>query len=177
MNVVLRSEIEDRTLANAAARAVSSVDTDLPIYHLRTMDARVSESLARRRFTMALLGAFAIFALALATVGVYGVVSYVVSQGTRELGIRVALGASEGNILGLVIRQGLFLAVSGITVGVCTSLAIARLMRSLLFGVGPADPATFWGASLMLAVIAGVASYIPAKRATRVDPCDSLRWE
>ena len=177
MNVVLRSEIENRSLANAAIRTVSSVDADLPVYHVRTMDARVSESLARRRFTMALLGAFAIFALALATVGVYGVVSYIVSQGTRELGIRVALGASEGNILSLVIRQGLYLALSGIAVGACASLAIARLLRSLLFGVGPADPATFWGVGLMLAMIAGVASYVPAKRATRVDPCNSLRWE
>jgi ABC-type antimicrobial peptide transport system permease subunit len=141
------------------------------------MEQRVNESLARRRFSMMLLGVFATVALTLATIGIYGVMTYLVNQGTRELGIRIALGASQGNILSLVVRQGMALAFSGVTIGLAVAFLLTRLMRSLLFGVEATDPITFAGISLLLAMIALLATYIPAQRAARIDPLISLRCE
>jgi ABC-type antimicrobial peptide transport system permease subunit len=141
------------------------------------MEQRVNESLARRRFSMMLLGVFAGIALGLATIGIYGVMAYLVSQGTRELGIRIALGASSRNILSLVIRQGMVLAVSGVTIGLAAAFVLARLIRSLLFGVEATDPITLAGISLLLAMITLLACYIPAQRAARIDPLISLRCE
>jgi ABC-type antimicrobial peptide transport system permease subunit len=141
------------------------------------MEQRVNESLARRRFSMLLLGVFASVALALATIGIYGVMAYLVNQGTRELGIRIALGASPRNILSLVLRQGVALAFSGVTIGLASALLLTRLIRSLLFGVEATDPITFAGFSLLLAMITLLASYIPARRAARIDPLISLRCD
>jgi len=133
------------------------------------------ESLARRRFSMLLLGVFASVALALATIGIYGVMAYLVSQGTREIGIRMALGATQRNILGLVVRQGMSLALSGVAIGLTGALLLTRFVGSLLFGVAPNDPFTFVGISLLLGLVALLASYIPARRAARIDPMVSLR--
>ena len=147
------------------------------MYYVRTMEQRVNESLARQRFSMMLLGVFASVALVLATIGIYGVMAYLVNQGTRELGIRIALGASPGNILRLVVRQGMVLAFSGVAIGLVAAFLLVRLMRSMLFGVEVTDPITFTGISLLLAIIALLACYIPAQRAARIDPMISLRCD
>jgi ABC-type antimicrobial peptide transport system permease subunit len=147
------------------------------MYYVRTMEQRVDESLARRRFSMLLLGVFAGIALALATIGIYGVVAYLVSQGTREIGIRMALGASQRIIQTLVVRQGMVLALSGVTFGLTAAFLLTRPIRSLLFGVEATDPITFVGISLLLALVALLASYIPARRAARIDPIVSLRCD
>jgi predicted permease len=177
MNVVLRSNVAPAALTSAIKKEIQEVDPDLPIYNVRTMDDRVQESLARRRFSMVMLGLFAFLALALATIGIYGVMAYLVSQGTRELGIRLALGATPGDISRLVVRQGMTLAITGVALGLAGAFALTRLLRSLLFGVQASDPLTFVAIAGLLAVIALVASYIPARRAAQIDPMVSLRWE
>jgi predicted permease len=177
MNVVLRAGEADAGLAASVREVVRNIDRDLPIFHLETMEQRVRESLGRRRFSMVLLGLFAGFALLLATIGIYGVVSYLVTQGTRDMGIRLALGASETRILTLVMRQGLLLALGGITAGLTGGLVLARIMRGMLFGISAGDPTTYIAVCGSLGLLALVASYIPARRAARVDPTVSLRWE
>lgn len=147
------------------------------MYYIRTMQQRVDESLARRRFSMLLLVVFAGVALALATIGIYGVMAYLVNQGTREIGIRVALGATRRNIVSLVVRQGMALALSGLAIGLAGAFLLTRLIRSLLFGVQATDPVTFVGIALLLGLVALLASYIPARRASRVDPLVALRYE
>jgi ABC-type antimicrobial peptide transport system permease subunit len=137
----------------------------------------VSESLAHKRFSMLLLAVFASFALVLATIGIYGVMAYLVNQGTREIGIRMALGASQRNVLSLVARQGMALAVSGVMIGLAAALLLTRLIRRLLFDVEATDPITFAAISFLLLLIALLVSYIPAQRAARVDPMVSLRSE
>jgi ABC-type antimicrobial peptide transport system permease subunit len=141
------------------------------------MEQRVDESLARRRFSMLLLGLFASVALVLATIGIYGVMAYLVNQGTRELGIRMALGASPRNILNLVVRQGMTLAVAGVAIGLVAAFLLTRLIQNLLFGVNASDPITFAGISFLLAIITLLACYIPARRAARIDPLISLRCD
>jgi ABC-type antimicrobial peptide transport system permease subunit len=141
------------------------------------MQQRVDESLARRRFSMLLLAVFAGVALALAAIGIYGVMAYLVNQGTREIGIRVALGATRRNIVSLVVRQGMTLGLSGVAIGLAGAFLLTRLIRSLLFGVEATDPVTFVGIALLLGLVALLASYIPARRASRVDPLVALRYE
>ena len=177
MTVALRAGSDPVGLVGAVKSELRSLDADLPMYYVRTMRQRVGESLARRRFSMLLLGVFASVALALATIGIYGVMAYLVNQGTREIGIRMALGATQRDILGLVVRQGMTLALSGVTIGLMAALLLTRLIRSLLFGVQATDPLTFVGISLLLALIALLASYIPAQRAARIDPMVSLRCD
>ena len=178
MNVVLRSDGTDpATLTPAVKRELHALDRDLPMYGVRTMQQRIEESLARRRFSTLMLGLFALLALVLATIGIYGVMSYLVSQGTREIGIRMALGATRRGILGLVVRQGMALALAGVGIGLLGAFLIMRLMNSLLFGVRATDPLTFIVIALLLSAVALVASYVPAQRATRVDPMISLRCE
>jgi len=177
MTVAFRSRTDSAAMLSATKSALRSLDPDLPMYHARTMEQQVNESLAQRRFSMMLLGVFASVALALATIGIYGVMAYLVNQGTRELGIRIALGASQRNILSLVVRQGMVLAISGVTIGLAAAFLLTRLMRSLLFGVETTDPITFAGISLLLATIALLACYLPAQRAARIDPLISLRCE
>lgn len=178
MNVVLRSDGTDpAALTSAVKRELHNLDRDLPMYGVRTMQQRIEESLARRRFSTMMLGLFAALALVLATIGIYGVMSYLVSQGTREIGIRMALGATQRGILGLVVRQGMGLALAGVGIGLLGALAIMRLMTSLLFGVRATDPLTFLVIALLLSAVALAASYVPAHRAARVDPMISLRCE
>jgi predicted permease len=177
MNIVVRSGLDPAALASAVKQEIHTLDGDLPLYNVRTMTRRVDESLARRRFSMQLLALFACLALVLATIGVYGVMAYLVSQGTREIGIRMALGATPGGILSLVVRKGMILALSGVAVGLAGAFALTRLMRSLLFGVEANDPLTFVAISLLLTLIALLASYIPAHRAAQIDPVVSLRYE
>jgi predicted permease len=177
LTLVLRSQGDPSSLLPAVKKELRVLDPDLPMYSIRTMEERVEESLAQRRFSMLLLGLFAGFALALATIGIYGVMAYLVNQGTREIGIRIALGASQSEILKLVAFQGMTLVVSGVGIGLGAALMFARLMRSLLFGINTSDPATFSAIALLLTVIALLATYFPAKRAARVDPIVSLRAE
>ncbi len=177
MNVVLRSRTNPVALAPAVGNAIHSLDPDLPLYNVRTMQERLNESLARRKFSMLLLTGFAAFALALATIGVYGVIAYLVNQGTRELGIRIALGASQRNILAFVVRQGMSLALTGVAIGVAGALALTQVMQSLLFGVKATDALTFATIPLLLTLIALLTSLVPARRAARIDPMISLRSE
>jgi len=177
MNEVVRSGVAPSTLTSAIKKEIRELDPDLPIYNVRTMDDRVQESLARRRFAMTMLALFALLAFALATIGIYGVMAYMVNQGTREIGIRLALGATQSNILRLVVRQGMTLALTGVGIGLAGAFAVTRLMRSLLFGVRSTDPITFVAIAALLSSIALIASYIPARRAARIDPMVSLRCE
>jgi putative ABC transport system permease protein len=152
-------------------------DPGEPVYQVVAMNERLSDSFAPRRFQMVLFGAFAALALAIAAVGIYGVVSYAVSRRTHEIGIRMALGATPRDALKLVIRQGMLLALIGVGLGLAGALALTRVMRGLLFNMSATDPATFVGVALLLVAVALIASYIPARRATKVDPLQSLRQE
>jgi len=177
MSVVLKSRPGLAPPYSAVTAAVHDLDPEVPIYKTRTMEQLVDQSLARRRFSMLLLAIFAGLALVLAAVGVYGIMAYLVSHGTREIGVRIALGASPGSILRLIVRQGIILAVTGVAIGLAGALAFAQLMKGLLFGVTPTDPATFGVIPILLILVALLASYLPARRAARVDPMTSLRCE
>jgi predicted permease len=177
MNVVLSSRQDPETLTAAVRAELKAIDPDLPMYRVRTMEARVGESLARRRFAMLLLSVFAALALALAAIGVYGVMSYLVNQGSRELGIRLALGATPHGISRLILGSGLQIALLGVGAGVAGAWALTRFMQSLLFGVDATDPVTFIVIPLVLAAVTLLASYLPARRATRIDPVVCLRSE
>jgi len=177
MTVALHSSSDPAGLVSSVRKELRTLDPDLPMYYVRTMRQHVDESLARRRFSMLLLGVFAGVALVLATIGMCGVNAYLVSQNTREIGIRVALGATERNILGMVVRHGMTLALSGVAIGLTGAFLLTRLIRSLLFGVAAFDPFTFVGVSLLLALVALLASYISARRAARIDPMVSLRCD
>jgi predicted permease len=177
MTVIVRSGGEPAALASGVRQAVRALDPDLPLYRVRTVDEIVNRSLARRRFSMLLLTMFAAFALALASVGVYGVLACLVSQGSREIGIRVALGATRGRILGLILRRGFVLAASGVALGLGGAFVLTRFMRGLLFGIPATDWLTFAATSAVLVLVALAASYIPARRAARVDPIVTLRCE
>jgi ABC-type antimicrobial peptide transport system permease subunit len=177
MSVVLRGKVEPAGVTTSIKKEIRDIDPDLPMTAISTMTQRVDESLARRRFGMVLLAVFAGLALVLATMGIYGVMAYLVSQGTRELGIRMALGATRRNILNLVVRQGMLLAFAGLAIGLAGAFALTRLLRSLLFGVEATDPLTFGAIAILLSATALLASYIPAQRAARIDPMVSLRCE
>jgi predicted permease len=164
-------------LSAAITDEIHAVDRDAPVYAIRPMQERLYDSLARQRFSSTMLGAFAGFALLLAAVGLYGVVSYLVAQSTRDIGVLVALGAQPVNIIALVLRQGMELATIGIIAGLAGAFALTRIMTSLLFGVSAFDPPTFAAVVSLLAVVAFAASAIPAWRTTRVDPMVALREE
>ena len=177
MTVVVESGAEPARLAAGVRSEIRGLDPDLPMYSVRTMSERVAESLARRRFFELLLSLFAGLAFALAAIGIYGVMAYLVSQGTREIGIRIAMGATQQAILGMVVRQGMTLAAGGLAIGLAGALVLARLMRSLLYGVDAADGLTFTAAAVLLGAVSLAASYVPARRAARVDAMASLRTE
>jgi putative ABC transport system permease protein len=177
LTLVLRTGPEPLSMVSAVRTQVAGPTRDQPVYAVRTMEQIISGSLAERRFTMLLLIIFAATALLLAAVGIYGVMSYTVTRRTHELGIRTTLGASRGEIVGLVLRQGMKLAAIGMAAGLLAAVALTRLMAGLLYGVRPADPATLGAVILLLGAIAFLACYIPARRATAVDPVVALRCE
>jgi putative ABC transport system permease protein len=176
-SLVVRTNVDPLSLAATVRRTVWEIDKDQPVSDISSMEQVVSESVARQRFSMLLLGIFAALALVLAAVGIYGVMSYAVAQRTHEIGIRMALGAQRSDLLKLTIGQGLRLVVTGVVIGLAAALVLTRVMSSLLFGVSATDPITFLTISLVLVSVAVLASYIPAMRATRVDPIFALRYQ
>jgi putative ABC transport system permease protein len=177
MNFVIRAAIDPTTLAAAAAREIHALDPDQPVSDIRTLDQVVAKSIARPRFNALLLAIFAGIALLLASVGIYGVMNYSATQRTQEIGIRMALGAKPCDILRLVVGHGMKLTFAGIALGVIASLALTRIMSNLLFGITATDLPTFLGVSAVLTFVAFLANYIPARRATRVNPVVALRYE
>jgi len=177
MTIVVRSTGSTASLANMMRTEVWAIDEDLPVPDIKTMDQLLSDSVARRRFNMLLLGIFGGVALVLAAVGIYGVMSYSVTQRTHEIGIRMALGASQSDVLRLVIGQGMGLALIGVGIGLGAAVALTRVLTSLLFGVGATDPATFVIITSVLTGVALVACFVPACRAMNVDPMVALRYE
>ncbi|HVG29351.1 MAG TPA: ABC transporter permease [Pyrinomonadaceae bacterium] len=177
MYLAARTSGDPRGLTPAVVKEARSLDPNVAVFDIKTMGQRLSESLARRRFAMLALGLFALVAMLLAAVGIYGVMSYSVAQRTREIGVRVALGAQPRDVLALVIRQGLLLALIGVGAGLAGAGAVTRVMGSLLFGVSATDPATFAAIPLLLVAVALLSCYVPARRATKVDPMIALRAE
>jgi len=175
--IVVRTDDDPLRLLPALKAAIWAIDKNQPISKAQTLDQLLSESMARRRLYMVLLGVFSCAALLLAAVGIYGMMSYSVSQRTHEMGIRLAIGADRKDVLLLVLGQGARVALLGIAVGIAAALALTRLMSNLLFGVSATDPLTFAGVALLLTAVALCTSYIPARRATRVDPMVALRYE
>jgi putative ABC transport system permease protein len=177
MTVVVRTATEPRGLVTAAGDVVKSLDQNAPVYSIRTAEEILARSVAAPRFNTLLLGLFAAVALILTAVGLYGVISCSVSQSTHEIGIRVALGAQSSDVLKLIVGQGMFLTLVGIVIGLAAAYGLTRLMSSLLFGVGATDLWTFAGVAVLLVGIAFIACYLPARRATKVDPVVALRHE
>jgi len=177
MFVTARTTGDPAALTNSIVEQVHALDGDIPVFDIATMQERVHDSLARQRFAMTMLGAFAAFAMILAAIGIYGVMSFLVTQGTSDIAIRMALGAQRGSILSLVMQQGMGLALIGITAGVLGALSLTHLMRGLLFNVSATDPVTFVGVAALLTAVTLAACYLPARRAMRVDPMVALRYE
>jgi predicted permease len=174
---VARTSGDPAAIALAMARAIQAVDPTMPVYDVRTMSDRMSDSLARQRFSMLMLGGFAAFALLLAAIGVYGVLSYLVTQSRQEIGVRMALGAQRGRIVGMVMRQGLELTIAGAVLGLLGAAALSRVMSTLLFDVSAMDLTTFALVPVVLVGVAVLACFVPAHRATKVDPQVALRVE
>ncbi len=176
-DLVVKTDVDPASMATTVRKAVWDIDKDQPVSNIRTMEEIFADSIARQRFSMLLLAIFAGVALVLAGVGIYGVMSYSVAQRTREIGIRMALGAQTGAVLKLAVGYGMKLVIVGIVVGLIAAFALTRVMLTLLFGVTATDPTTFTLISLLLVLVAALASYIPARRATKVDPMIALRYE
>jgi putative ABC transport system permease protein len=175
--VVLRTEGDPAAVIDPVRRVVAEIDPGEAIYAVETMNEVVSNSFAARQFSMILLGIFASLALALSCVGIYGVISYLVGQRTREIGVRMALGAQRSDVLRLILGQGAKMALIGVGIGIALALGLTRLMSNQLFGVTAHDPLTFAGVALMLIAVALAACYLPARRAMRVDPMVAVRYE
>jgi len=174
---VVRTTGDARLLAKTVQQSLQGVATQEAPDNFRTMEDLLSASIAQQRFNMLLLSLFAALALTLGGVGLYGVLSYLVAQRTHEMGIRMALGASRREVLRLIVRNGLRMTFIGLGIGIVAAVGLTRLLAGLLFGVKPTDPLTFGTVSLVLCGVAFVACYIPARRATRVDPIVALRYE
>ncbi|HEU4432002.1 MAG TPA: FtsX-like permease family protein, partial [Pyrinomonadaceae bacterium] len=177
MTLIAHAVAAPEQLAPAMRAAVQTVDPEQPVYRVRAMEQFFSDEVAVPRATMFLMGALAVAALLLAAVGIYGVMAHAVTQQTHEIGIRTALGATQRDVLRLVVGQGMTLTLIGVVIGLAGAFALTRLMTSLLFGVTATDPATFTVIALLLTGVALFACYIPARRATKVDPLTALRCE
>jgi putative ABC transport system permease protein len=177
MQLAVRTAVEPTSLAGAVRAQIAAIDPEQPIYNVTTLEQTLTESTAPRRFNVLLLGIFAAIALALATIGIYGVMAFSVTQRTHEIGLRMALGAEQRDVLGLILRQGLRLTLVGVALGVAGAWGLTRFLTSFLYGVRPSDPATFVLVSLALIAVSILASYIPARRAMKVDPMVALRYE
>jgi putative ABC transport system permease protein len=175
--VAVRTTVEPMSLAEPVRQAVWKVDGDQPMWKIRTLESLIDRRVADKRFLMVLMGVFAALALALTVIGLYGVMSYAVSQRTQEIGVRMALGAGARNIQSMVLRQGMTLALIGVAIGLAASWLLTRLMANLLFGVSATDPLTFVSISSLLTIVALLACWIPARRAMKVDPIIALRYE
>jgi putative ABC transport system permease protein len=176
-DLVLRTKGDAASVAAAVREAVWSVDKDQPVSHVRTMDQVFAAAISAERFQALLLGLFAALALVLACIGLYGVISYAVAQRTHEIGVRMALGARPPDVLRLVLRQGMSLTIVGLVLGIGIGLVATRVLSDLLYGVTARDPLTFAGMPALLLLVAFLACYIPARRATRIDPLVALRYE
>jgi putative ABC transport system permease protein len=177
MTLAVRTDGDPLSLGDAVRAQIAAIDPDLPLFNLLSMHAVLRQSLWQTVLASRVMGAFALMALVLATVGLYGVISYRVGQRTREIGVRIALGASPGGVRRQVVFQGALLALTGAAIGFAASIALMRLMSGLLFGVSATDPPTIGVVALVLMGAAVLASYIPARRASRVDPVAALRCE
>ncbi len=177
MSVVVRTHRDPQALVPALTKEVQSVDKDLPLLHVKTLDEYVGDSIADARFQTILLGSFGALAFVLTAFGLYGVISYTVAHRTREMGVRLALGADRDSILAMIIKNGVLLAGTGIVVGLVAALLLTRLIASLLYEVSPSDPLTFIGVPIAMIMMAVIASYLPARRAAKVDPVVALRYE
>ena len=177
INLLTRTDVEPTSLAASVRGQIAALNKDQAVFNVRTMEQIVSQSVAPRRFSMLLLAVFAVVALALAIIGIYGMLSYAVAQRTREIGLRMTLGAQRTDVMRLVIGHGMKLAIAGVVLGLIASFALTRTMKNLLFGVSATDPVTFVSITVLLAVVALLACWIPARRATKVDPIVALRYE
>jgi predicted permease len=177
MQVVVRTAGDPLMAAATMRREIARIDAEQPISDVRTMDERIGRSLESRRFNMILLAAFAVLALALAAIGIYGLIAYAVTERTHEIGVRLALGAQRRDVMAMIVAQGMAMTAAGTAAGIVSALLVTRLMSSLLFGVSTVDPITFTAIPVLLAAVAFVACYVPARRATRVDPLVALRTE
>jgi putative ABC transport system permease protein len=177
MSLVVRTKGDPLSVTTATRAEIRAIDKGIPVYNLRTMNDVLATSVAQRRMSMLLLSAFAGVALLLAMIGIYGVTAYYVTQRTQEIGIRIALGASVGDVMTLVLQSGMLLAVIGVGLGLAGAFALTRLLASLLFGVTPTDALTFAAVSFCLLSTALFACYLPARRASRIDPLVALRYE
>jgi putative ABC transport system permease protein len=177
MYLAIRTSVNPTSVVGAVKSAIQRVDKDQPVYNIKTMEEYLASSVANRQFTMLLFGIFGALALVLAAVGLYGVMSYSVTQRTHEIGIRMALGANRSDVMRLVVGQGMLLALAGVGIGLGAAFALTRLMSSLLFGVSATDMMTFAVISVILTGVALAASFVPARRAMKVDPMVALRYE
>ena len=176
-SVVLRTAADPMQYQGAVRAQVLGSDRDQPVWDMKPMETMIADTLAERRFSMLLLGTFAGIALLLATIGIYGVISYLVSQRTREVGIRLALGARTEDVLKLVVGRGALLALGGVAIGLLGALAATQALSKMLFGVKATDPLTYVAVAFLLAFVAALASYLPARRAAAIDPMVALRYE
>jgi putative ABC transport system permease protein len=174
---VVQTAVEPEGLIPSVREAVRQVDRAQPVTEFKEMEKLVGDASAQPRFNSLLLAVFAVLSLLLAAAGIYGVMSYGVTQRTREIGLRMALGAQPGDVLKLVVGRGMSLTLVGVGIGLAASFGLTRVMRSLLFGVSDTDPLTFVGVALLLTLVSFIACYVPARRATKVDPTVALRYE
>ena len=177
MTYVVRTTKDPASMLQAVKGEVWKVNKDLPFASIATVETLISRTLGERRFNLILLGAFAVIALLLAGIGIYGLISFSISRRGHEFGVRMAMGAQTGDIMKMVLKEGLMLMLAGVGLGLAVSIALTRLLSSLLFGTSATDPLTFVMISVVLAVVALTACFVPARRATKVDPMVALRYD